>query len=169
MKIKGNNRSYDSTSSAVASVRLFPQNIVMSCISGLTVQLVWGFVNSRKAALAFSKVVPRATGKAPADHSVFLCLSFYYQNFQTYTLLCKYTDSSIKNPQHLFGLDCLISQHCTSVQSATGKNVDCFQFFIQFSRSVLSNSLRPHEPQHERPPCPSPTHGVHPNPRPLSR
>jgi len=31
----------------------------------------------------------------------------------------------------------------------------------QFSRSVVSNSLRPHESQHARPPCPSPTPGVH--------
>ena len=31
----------------------------------------------------------------------------------------------------------------------------------QISRSVLSNSLRPHESQHARPPCPSPTPGVH--------
>ena len=38
----------------------------------------------------------------------------------------------------------------------------------QFSSSVVSNSLRPHEPQHARPPCPSPTSGVHPKPRPLS-
>ena len=28
---------------------------------------------------------------------------------------------------------------------------------VQFSRSVVSNSLRPHEPQHARPPCPSPS------------
>ena len=40
---------------------------------------------------------------------------------------------------------------------------------VQFSRSVVFDSLRPHEPQHTRPPCPSPTHGVHPNPCPLSR
>ena len=33
----------------------------------------------------------------------------------------------------------------------------------------MSNSLRPHEPQHTRPPCPSPAPGVHPNPYPLSR
>ena len=39
----------------------------------------------------------------------------------------------------------------------------------QFSRSVMSNSLWPHEPQHARPPCPSPTPGVHPNPCPLSQ
>ena len=35
---------------------------------------------------------------------------------------------------------------------------------LQFSCSVMSDSLRPHEPQHARPPCPSPTPRVHPNP-----
>ena len=35
---------------------------------------------------------------------------------------------------------------------------------VQFSPSVMSDSLRPHESQHARPPCPSPTPGVHPNP-----
>ena len=34
---------------------------------------------------------------------------------------------------------------------------------VQFSRSVVSDSLRPHELQHTRPPCPSPTPGVHSN------
>ena len=38
---------------------------------------------------------------------------------------------------------------------------------VQFSRSVVSNSLRPHGLQHARPPCPSPTPGVHSNPCPL--
>ena len=32
---------------------------------------------------------------------------------------------------------------------------------VQFSRSVVSDSLQPHESQHARPPCPSPTPGVH--------
>ena len=39
---------------------------------------------------------------------------------------------------------------------------------VQFSRSVVSNSLWPHESQHARPPCPSPTPGVHPNSCPSS-
>ena len=39
---------------------------------------------------------------------------------------------------------------------------------VQFSRSVVSNSLRPHELQHGRPPCPSPTPGVYPNSCPSS-
>ena len=40
---------------------------------------------------------------------------------------------------------------------------------VQFSCSVMSDSLRPHEPHHARPPCPSPTPRVHPNPCPLIR
>ena len=40
---------------------------------------------------------------------------------------------------------------------------------VQFSRSVVSNSLWPHELQHARPPCPSPTPVVHSDSRPLSQ
>ena len=40
---------------------------------------------------------------------------------------------------------------------------------VQFSRSVVSDSLRPHESQHARPPCPSPTPGVHSDSRPSSQ
>ena len=39
---------------------------------------------------------------------------------------------------------------------------------VQFSHSVVSNSLRPHESQHARPPCPSPSSGVHSDSRPSS-
>ena len=39
---------------------------------------------------------------------------------------------------------------------------------VQFSYSVVSNSLQPHESQHTRPPCPSLTSGVYPNPCPSS-
>ena len=44
-----------------------------------------------------------------------------------------------------------------------------FQFSIQFSCSVVSDSLRPHGLQHARLPCPSPTSGVYSNSCPLSR
>ena len=40
---------------------------------------------------------------------------------------------------------------------------------VQFSGPVVSNSLRPHELQHTRPPCPSPTPGVHSDSRPSSQ
>ena len=51
-----------------------------------------------------------------------------------------------------------------------GFRTDCTQIChfgiftsVQFSRSVMSDSLRPHELQHTRPPCPSPTPRVHSN------
>ena len=45
----------------------------------------------------------------------------------------------------------------------------CEYTSVQFSCSVMSNSLWPHESQHARPPCPSPTPRVHPNSCPSSR
>ena len=49
-------------------------------------------------------------------------------------------------------------------------NIITVQFSsVQLSRSVMSDSLRPHESQHTRPPCPSPSPGVHSNSCPLSR
>ena len=47
-------------------------------------------------------------------------------------------------------------------------STECFSS-VQFSRSVVSDSLRPHESQHARPPCPSPTPGVHSDSHPLSQ
>jgi len=44
-----------------------------------------------------------------------------------------------------------------------------FTSSVQFSRSVMSDSLQPHESQHARPPCPSPAPGVHSDSRPLSQ
>ena len=40
---------------------------------------------------------------------------------------------------------------------------------VQFSRSVMSDSLRPHESQHARPPCLSPSPGIHSDSHPSSR
>ena len=59
-----------------------------------------------------------------------------------------------QNTQNIFWLSFTILYGCSSVQ---------------FSRSVMSDSLWPHEPQHTRPPCPSLTPGVYPNSCPLSR
>ena len=44
-----------------------------------------------------------------------------------------------------------------------GKKIMTSNTSVQFSHSVMSDSLRPHELQHARPPCPSPTPRVHPN------
>ena len=68
-------------------------------------------------------------------------------------------------PGHLWGLFPL----STSESAATRHHGRQGFSSVQFSRSVVSHSLRPHEPQHARPSCPSPTPRVHPNPCPLSR
>ena len=63
--------------------------------------------------------------------------------------------------------------------SSKASILQCSAFFIvqlstsihsvQFSCSAMSNSLQPHEPQHARPPCPTPTLRAYPNSCPLSR
>ena len=51
----------------------------------------------------------------------------------------------------------------------TMKGTSCYSWYVvQFSCSVMSDSLQPHELQHARPPCPSPTPRVYPNPCPSS-
>ena len=64
-------------------------------------------------------------------------------------------------------------QHLSQDLELSGSQLRPFKLYyltsVQFSRSVVSNSLWPHEMQHARPPCPSPTPGVPTNPCPLSR
>ena len=54
---------------------------------------------------------------------------------------------------------------------ATHSSILSFSQFssVQFSHSVVSDSLRPHETQHARPPCLSPTPGVHSDSCPSSQ
>ena len=47
--------------------------------------------------------------------------------------------------------------------SPCSREIDLTAVSVQFSRSFMSDSLRPHELQHTRPPCPSPTPIIHPN------
>ena len=63
------------------------------------------------------------------------------------------------------GLFNLVNEHRLQL-----KVTNCIQFSsVQFSRSVMSDSLRPHESQHARPPYPSPTPGVHSDSHPSSQ
>ena len=91
--------------------------------------------------------------------SCLLCLQ------AAYLAACRISKSKCHSRQH---------ENCmTSLWSRFGIHIAiCYelrQWSVQFSRSVVSDSLRPHEPQHARPPRPSPTSGVHPNSRPLCR
>ena len=55
------------------------------------------------------------------------------------------------------------------INSMEGKKFKMTISSVQFSRSVMIDSLRPHESQRARPPCPSPTLGIHSNSHPSSR
>ena len=59
--------------------------------------------------------------------------------------------------------------HCSIKKKKKSSVFQVFFSSVQLSRSVVSDSLRPHELQHARPPCPSPTPGVHPDSCLLSR
>ena len=75
-------------------------------------------------------------------------------------------DLGLKDGDKDFGVVCASGREIKikSVRS------DVFLFAsVQFSHSVVSNSLRLHESQHARPPCPSPTPGVHSDSRPSSQ
>ena len=65
-------------------------------------------------------------------------------------------------PQYIFNF--LFWSHCWPIRFLIISGFSS----VQFSHSVVSDSLRPHESQHAGPPCPSPTTGVHPNTCPLS-
>ena len=57
-----------------------------------------------------------------------------------------------------FVLFCFVKDKVKNNWMSSGPSVQFSS--VQFSRSVMSDSLRPHELQHARPPCPSPTPGV---------
>ena len=57
----------------------------------------------------------------------------------------------------------------TALSALRSHSAITITFSVQFSHWVLSHSLRPQESQHAKPPCPSPTLGVHPNSCPLSQ
>ena len=75
---------------------------------------------------------------------------------ESWTWLSNYHTHSIKS----IGLNWWLSGEESACQCRSS---------VQFSRSVVSASLRPHESQHARPPCPSPTPGVHSDSRPSSQ
>ena len=77
------------------------------------------------------------------DHHI---LHFYHQRHQNHLLVLYWL---------IYGL---------VVHFNTGLWELCFS---SVQHSVVSDSLQPHEPQHARPPYPSPTHGAYPNPHPL--
>ena len=96
-------------------------------------------------------------------NSIFFLLNLHKRNLvrPILSLLCKFNISVTfppNNREHFIHfITCTILACCMGISS------------VQFSCSFMSDSLRPHESQHARPPCPSPSPRVHSNSRPSSR
>ena len=87
--------------------------------------------------------------------------------------LLKLTSIESVMPSNHLALCCpllLLPSIFPKIRVFSNESVLLIQFnSVQFSCSVMSDSLRPHGPQHDRPPCLSPTPGVYSNSCPLSR
>ena len=98
-----------------------------------------------------------------------------HRNQIGYILYSQRWRSSVQSAKTRLGADCgsdhelLIAKFRLKLKKV-GKTTRSFiQSVSQFSRSVVSDSLRPHESQHARPPCPSPSPRVHSDSHPLSQ
>ena len=84
-------------------------------------------------------------------------LGYLYKHSRKVSRYWLFPSDSLIHPLHV----CV----CVYVNAHTYIHTHNFLYLssVQFSCSVVSDSLRPHELQHARPPRPSPTPGVHPN------
>ena len=80
------------------------------------------------------------------------------------SVLCVYAHSC---PILFDPMDC--NQPGSSIHRVFQARILFSSFSVQFSHSVVSDSLQPHESQHAMPPCPSPTPGVHSDSHPSSQ
>ena len=76
----------------------------------------------------------------------------------------KFAEGNSKNRNYKIAVHYCIKPIGRSMFSSLSSKIHS----VQFSRSVMSDSLGPHELQHASPPCPSPTPGVHSNSCPSS-
>ena len=102
------------------------------------------------------------------DRGLSLLLSKMGVGRPCFELQSKYTPST---SQVVWVQTCCCEAVTTTISSkpAPTGNTEQTAASVQFSRSVVSDSSRPHESQHARPPCPSPTPGVHSDSRPSSQ
>ena len=96
-----------------------------------------------------------------------------HQTHIDYILCSQRWRSSIQSAKTRLEADCgsdheLLTAKFRLKLKKVGKTTRPFSS-VEFSPSVVSDSLRPHEPQHTRAPCPSPAPRVYPNSCPLSR
>ena len=83
---------------------------------------------------------------------------------------CSGGSRSFAKEMRALKMESLMTSHWTLIMTIWEPSSKLILLFssVQFSHSVMSNSLWPHGLQHARPPCPSPIPGVYPNSCPLS-
>ena len=108
----------------------------------------------------------------PGACSVVRCFLPFYNTFFSFWALASVSDYTFTSLSVLLEVllfpstDC---QHRELRDHIQPSSLCQSTLSVQFSRSVVSDSLQPHEPQHARPPCPSPTPRAYPNSCPLSQ
>ena len=95
--------------------------------------------------------------------SIFIYLFSYFSAKGIYFLICSKLSNIL-----MFRRNMLCCRTNFFVDGEEEKEKADISYSVQFSHSVVSDSLRPHELQHARPPCPSLTPGVYSNSCPLS-
>ena len=145
--------------------------------------------------LIFSSFNPRATGdpcSLQPKHRNFQPLSWEFESLSSsFSVIILSSSTSSHQTTSLYSL-CFqkyskvytgiqLQRRCIvllaqsiKVQIFNGEGITLKYMYIyirsdQISHSVVSDSLRPHESQHARPPCPSPTPGVHSDSCPSSQ
>ena len=123
-------------------------------------------IKPRPPALGAQSLSHWTTREVPQHHLLFLFL-FFQRHFLKDTVPVHLEIIHPVSPTLFYSVFIFIS--CVSLSSLSlmlgshGCSVLISTCSVQFSRSVVSDSLRPHKSQHAGPPCPSPTPGVHPN------
>ena len=127
-------------------IKVILKNLFTGAFQSCELQVTeWCGASCKGRACAFPISEPAEASPLPRSHSLLCQASTWASNVCSGAAVSKLNGKQVKN----WGLSC--------VQ------------FCQFSRSVVSDSLRPHESQHARPPCPSPTPGVYSNSCPSSQ
>ena len=124
-------------------------------------------------------LISACASSSPAFHMMYTWTSpdGQHQNQIDYILCSQRWRSSIHSAKTRQAADCgsdhefLIAKFRLKLKKVgrTTRPFSSVQFSSVTQLWLTPNSLRPHEPQHARPPCPSPTPGVHPHPCPLSQ
>ena len=137
-----------------------------TCFSNLAWRIPWTEEPGRLQTMGFTRVRHDSATKPTNQKTNKGLISKIYKQLTNIT-----QHQKINSAFKIIGIrakEILLQRRQTDGQQASC-SIHITNYLVPFSHSVVSDSLWPYEPQHTRPPCPSPTPGVCPNSCPLSR